>query len=145
MERFGRRPYLAELFFALEGVVSADVGARLADDFVPAPAALLSCVPNVPIEHIDPGQYEGALDGESDDFLIFPRDNPTGRPIRETVVVRGEVIPSDDRNILCRYSILSPAITDKTAHALVRQCVLQDLMDYNVIDGGLTIRFDRRA
>jgi hypothetical protein len=27
--------------------------------------------------------------------------------------------------------------------SLIRQCVLQDLMDYNVVDGGLAIQFEK--
>jgi hypothetical protein len=143
LERFGRRAYLAELLYALTGVIVTDVPANVADNAVPRRESLLSCLANSPFDHIDPGDYEGVFDAESDDFLIIPTADTSGRPGRERAVVRGDVVPQTETNSLCRYQILSPSITDEMAQSLIRQCVLQDLMDYNLVDGGLAIQFEK--
>src|SRR5262245_37947073 len=70
LERFGRRAYLAELLYALAGVIATDDPANVADHAVPRREGLLSCLANSPFDHIDPGDYEGVFDAESDDFLI---------------------------------------------------------------------------
>jgi hypothetical protein len=143
MERFGRRPYFAELLYVLENVIGSDLRNSVTDESLPDRACFFSCLGHLPFEHIDPGQYVGAFDAESDDFLIFPRPDCSGQLVRETVVVRGEVVVNNDRDLLCRYAILSRSMTERMAQSLIRQCVLQDLMDYNVVDGDLVIRFEK--
>jgi hypothetical protein len=91
-------------------------------------------------EHIEPGNYEGASDGESDDFLIFPRNANS----REEMVVRGEVIEPGDGSVVCRYELLTPVMTDRMAHCLIRYCVLAALLDIDLTDRDLSIRFERR-
>jgi hypothetical protein len=146
LERFGRNPYLAELLYALQGTVEVDPPAYAADPDVPSLERLVEAAgTGTAFEHIDPGSYVGALDAESDDFLVYPRVNPPGPLRRETMVLRGELIEQGANSVLCRYRILAPSITDGMAHSLIRQCVLQDLLDYDIIDGGLTIRFERTA
>ncbi len=142
VERFGRKVYLAELLYALMGVVSGDIESYLSDDSLPEPQDFLRCVENAAFDHIDPGHYEGGLDAESEDFVIFPRHEPDDRPFQDTVVVRGQVVPASEQDLLCRYSVLSPEITHKMAQSLIRQCVLQDLLDYDIVDGNKMIRFE---
>jgi hypothetical protein len=143
LERFGRRAYLAELLCALEGVIGVDVSAYVADETVPPLEKVLACVANNPTDHIDPGEYKAGFDDETDDFLIYPESDTSGRPAREIAVVRGQVVANSDTEIVVRYQILSPSITDGMAQSLIRQCVLQAALDYNIVDGGLSIRFER--
>jgi hypothetical protein len=143
LERYGRRAYLAELLYALLGEVALDVPASVADAAVPPRATFLSCLENSPFDHIDPGEYEAGIDAESHDFLVSPRVVPLDGPDRETVVVRGTVEATDDSELLCRYSLHSHTITDGMAQCLIRQCVLQDLLDYDIVGGGLVIHFER--
>jgi hypothetical protein len=141
LERWGRPPYLAELLYPLLSVVAMGPNPAVADARLPSMDALLSSVGGLTAaEHIEPGGYEGAYDGESDDFLILPR----AAKAREGMVVRGEVLQPDNRSVICRYEILSPSITDRMAHCLIRYCVLDALLDINLADRDLTIRFERR-
>jgi hypothetical protein len=144
LERFGRNPYFAELLHALQATVEADPPAYVADDALPSLERLVESVgAETAFEHIDPGYYEGALDEETGDFLVFPRVTAPGIRMRDSAVLRGQVIEDGENSVLCRYTILSPSITAGMARSLIRQCVLQDLLDYDIIDGGLTIRFER--
>jgi hypothetical protein len=143
LERYGRKAYLAELLYALVGVVAVDAPAYVADSELPTRKTLLSLLSSSRYEHIDPGEYKGVFDAETDDFLIVPESDDSGKPAREISVVRGQVVVNNDKDIVIHYRILSPAITDGMSHSLIRQCVLQDLMDYNIIDGGLSVRFER--
>ena len=59
------------------------------------------------------------------------------------MVLRGQVVENGGTDILCRYTILLPSITDGMAKSLIRLCVLQDLLDYDIIDGGLNIQFEQ--
>ena len=79
-------------------------------------------------------------DAKSGDFMIFPRKEST----RAAMVVRGEVLQPDDGSAICRYEILSPAITDRMALCLMRDCVLSGLLDLDLTDRDLSIRFERR-
>ena len=146
LPRFGRNPYLAELLHALLAVVEANPSAYVADERLPTLDALVSSLGGLgAFEHIDPSEFKGALDAESDDFLIFPRVMPSGQQSRESAVVRGAVTSSGERELLCRYAILTSSLTDRMAQSLIRKCVLQDLLGYDVVDGGLSVRFERRA
>jgi hypothetical protein len=146
LERFGRNPYFAEMLHALQAAVAADPSAYVAEGTLPTLERLVESVgAGHSFEHIDPANYEGALDEESDDFLVFPRVSPPGKRSRDSAVLRGSVTPTGDNGVLCRYTILSPSITDGMAKSLIRQCVLQDLMDYNIIDRSWSIRFERMA
>jgi hypothetical protein len=107
LERFGRRAHLAELLYALVGVISTDVPAHVADNVIPPRVSLLSCLANAPFDHIDPGDYEGVFDAESDDFLIVPTADTSRRPAREKAVVRGVVLPNTPNAILCRNLVIT--------------------------------------
>jgi hypothetical protein len=144
LERFGRNPYFAELLHALQGTVAIDPPAYVADATLPTLERLVESVgAGTTFEHIDPGYYVGALEEETGDFVVFPRVKPPEIQTKDSLVLRGQVIEKGENSVLCRYTILLPSITDGMAQSLIRQCVLQDLLDYNVIDGGLTIRFER--
>jgi hypothetical protein len=146
VERWGRNPYFAELLYVLRITVAADPPAYVADDVLPNFERLAELVgAGATFEYIDPGDYVAGLDEETGDFLVFPREIPTGRRPRDVMVLRGQVIENGENSVLCPYSILSPAITDGMAKSLIRLCVLQNLLDYNIIDGDLTIRFERTA
>jgi hypothetical protein len=146
IERFGRNPYFAELLYALLGVVDADPPDYVADHTFPTLEELVESVgAGTEFEDIDPGHYEGAIDEETGDFLVFPLATPAKPQTRDSMVLRGQVVEEGEKSVLCPYTILSPSITDGMARSLIRQCVLQDLLDYDVIDGGLTVRFERSA
>jgi hypothetical protein len=146
LERFGRNPYFAELLHVLQAIVEADPCAYVADATLPSLERVVESVgAGTAFEHIDPGYYEGALDGENGDVLVFPCVTEPEIQTRDSAVLRGQVIETGENNVLCRYTILSPSITDGMARSLIRQCVLQDLLDYNIIDGGPTVQFERTA
>jgi hypothetical protein len=146
VERFGRNPYFAELLYALRGALLADPPADVEDQTLPTLEQLVEVVgADTAFEHIDPGYYEGAIDEETGDFLVFPLAAPDKPWTRDSMVLRGQVVEEGEKSVLCPYTILSPSIADGMARSLIRQCVLQDLLDYDVIDGGLTIRFERTA
>lgn len=94
-------------------------------------------------EHIDPALYEGGFDGESDDFMVFPR-GVRSEELRASVVVRGQIIETDKQNVTCKFKILNDLISVRMATSLIRYCVLHDLPDYSIADAGLTIRFERQ-
>jgi hypothetical protein len=105
LERWGRPPYLAELLYPLLSVAAMGPNPAVADEKLPSMDTLISFVGGLtPAEHIEPGDYEGASDGESDDFLIFPRKART----RAAMVVRAEVLQPDEATVICRYEVLSP-------------------------------------
>jgi hypothetical protein len=142
LERFGRSPYFAELLHTLLTIVEANPSAYVIDDDLPYLERLSELVgAATSIEHIDPSHYEGASDAESEDFLVLPRVDVHGDETMQSPVIRGQIIKND--SILCRYTIHSPLITDRMAKILIRQCVLHDLMNYNINDTGLTILFER--
>lgn len=142
LERWGRPPYLAELLYPLVRIAELGPNPPVADEKLPSIDALLSLVGGLTAaEHIEPGNYEGAFDGESDDFLIFPRNALT----RDAMVVRGEVTKPTDKGVVCRYEVLSPAITGRMALCLIRYCVMDALLEYDLTDPDLTIRFERRS
>jgi hypothetical protein len=142
LERWGRPPYLAELLYTLLRYIDLDTNRPVADERLPSLEELMKFVGGLTVtEHIEPGNYEGASDGESDDFLIFPRNAKT----REAMVVRGEVQQSDDDSVTCRYELLSTALTDRMAHCLIRYCVLDALLGIDLTDRDLAIRFERRT
>ncbi len=140
LDRWGRPPYLAELLYPLLSMAEMGPNPAVADEKLPSMAALLQFVGGLTAaEHIEPGDYEGASDGESDDFLILPRKSKG----RKGMVVRGEVVTVDGTTV-CRYEILSPKITDRMALCLIRYCVLDELLGYDLTDRDLAIRFERR-
>jgi hypothetical protein len=142
-ERFGRNPYFAELLHALQATVEANPSAYVADSPLPSLERLVESVGGeTPFEHIDPGDYVGALEATSDGFLVFPRVPPTETPTRDSAVLRGQVMESE-KGHLCRYVILSPSITDNMARSLIRQCVLQDLLGYNIVNSEIANRFEK--
>jgi hypothetical protein len=142
LERWGRPPYLAELLYPLVSIASQGPNPAIADEQPPSIEALLSFVGGLSArEHIEPGNYEGGFDGESDDFLIFPR----AAHARWEIVIRGEIQRPDDATIVCRYEVHSPGITDRMAHCLIRFCVLDALLECDLTDRKLSIRFERRV
>jgi hypothetical protein len=144
VERFGRNPYFAELAYPSLIIVEAEPDEYVADAALPSLRQLANWAGRTPIEHIDPGPYEGSLDMESDDFNISPR-GVSSELLRSSIVVRGEVTKLGNKNVLCRYEILSPTITDGMAKSLIRECVLRALYHYDTTDRDLSIRFERRA
>jgi hypothetical protein len=142
-DRFGRNPYFAELLHVLQATVEADPPAYVTDDALPTLERLVESVgTNAKFEHIDPDNYEGAFDAENEDFLVFPRPAAPDSGTTRSPVLRGQVTEAED-SISCRYAILSPSITDGMAKSLIRQCVLHDLLGYNLTDRGLAIQFER--
>jgi hypothetical protein len=142
LDRWGRPPYLAELLYPLLSVAEQGPNPAVADGRLPSMEALLSFVGGLTAaEHIEPGNYEGAFDGESDDFLILPR----GAVGRAGLAVRGDVQRPDEMSVVSRYEICSPKLTDRMAHCLIRTCVLESLLDLDLSDRDLSIRFERRT
>lgn len=142
LERWGRPPYLAELLYPLLFTAEAGPNPSLADETPVTVDALVAFVGGpAAVDHVEPGKYEGAFDAESDDFLILPHD-AVGR---EGLAVRGQVEQPDERTVVCRYQIVAPALTDRGARCLIRSCVLTDLLDIDLTDRDLTIRFERSA
>src|SRR5258708_4881414 len=112
LDRWGRPPYLAELLYPLLSVAEMGPNPAVADEKLPSMESLLSFVGGLTAaEHIEPGNYEAVSDEESGDFFIVPRNSST----RTERVVRAEVLQPEDGSIICRYEILSPAITDRMA------------------------------
>ena len=143
LERWGRPPYLAELLYPLLSIARMDPNPAVADEKLPSMEALLSFVGGLTAaEHIEPGDYEAGFSDENNDFFIFPRRG-TSRP-RDAVAVRGEVIRPGDGSIICRYETPSSGITDRMAHCLIRYCVLDALLKFDLVDRDLSIRFERR-
>lgn len=146
LERFGRNPYFAELLYPMRMTVQAEPPGYVTDTTLPTLDQLAHWAgTGTTSEHIDPGHFEAGIDEETGDFLVFPRGTPTKPQTRDSMVLRGEVIESGDNGVLCRYTVLSPSLSDGMARSLIRQCVLQDLLDHNVVDGNLKIRFERTA
>jgi hypothetical protein len=143
LERWGRPPYVAELLYALLSHVDLYPNRPVADETLPSLDALIASVGGLaPAEHIDPGDYEAALDAESNDFLIYPR-TAAANP-HASLAVRGAITRPGDGSIVCRYETPSPTITDRMAHCLIRYCVLQEFFDYDLTDRDLLIHFERR-
>jgi len=140
LDRWGRPPYLAELLYPLLSVAARGPNPAVADEVLPSIEDLLKFVGGpTTADHIEPGDYEGASDGESDDFVIFPRKGDTTVP-----VVRGEAAEADG-GYACRYDVLAPTLTDRTARVLIRACVLEALLGVDLSDRDLSIRFERRT
>lgn len=92
LDRWGRPPYLAELLYPLLSIAETGPNPAIADEKPPSAEALLKFVGGLTAaEHIEPGNYEGMSDGDSDDFLIVPRKAKAG-----SAVVRCEVLQPAD-------------------------------------------------
>lgn len=142
LDRWGRPPYLAELLYPLLSIAGQGPNPAIADEKPPTIEALLALVGGLTAnEHIEPGDYEGAFDGDGEDFLIFRRKTEG----RTGLVVRGDVQQPDEKSVVCRYEILAPALTDRPAQCLIRSCVLEALLDLDLADRDLSIRFERRT
>ena len=142
LERWGRPPYLAELLYPLLFLAEMPTNRPVADEQLPSMEALISFVGGLtPAEHIEPGDFEAAFEEDSDDCLVFSR---SGNWSRESMVVRVEVLQPEDGGIVCRYETLSPGITDRMAHCLIRDCVLRCLYKTDLTDPDLSLRFERR-
>jgi len=141
LDRWGRQPYLAELLYPLWQLVTSGADRAVADEQVLSFESLLQLVGGpTAADRIESGNYEAGFDGESNDFLIWPRSAEAD--IRVSLVVRGEVFGSESGTD-CHYEILLPVITDRMARCLIRNCVLDPLLDYDLTNRDHPIQFQR--
>jgi hypothetical protein len=135
LERFGRSPYLGELLYTLCRAV--DTSPILVEDvtLTPIERVLSSLAVPTRADQIDPGAYEAGI-SEAGEVLITPRTTATGRP-----VVRVRVEDARQTEVVCRYAVLSPEISDAAARCLIRLRALHDLLDFDIVDPGLRVRF----
>jgi hypothetical protein len=144
LERFGRNPFFAELLYTLYQVVAAQPSLTTEDEQIPQLQTFFASL-TWPTSSmlIDPSEYQGFLDEEGTYFTVrsqqgASRLGPPGEP-----VLRVEVVDVVDKEILCRYTPLSPTILDVVAKCLIRQCVLSDMLDYDLTDPDLKVLFER--
>lgn len=145
LQRFGRNPYLGELLYTL---------CRIAVDY--APPSVVEDLTLPPIENVlssltvpthsdqfDPGHYEASID-EDDEVWISPTTESAGSIRLGDPVLRLQVEDNRPQEVVCRYTPLSPDISDAAAHCLIRLCALSDLLDYDLLDPGLVVRFEKQ-
>jgi len=58
-------------------------------------------------------------------------------------VVRVQIEEDGSQGVICRYSILSPEISDSGARCLIRMCALEQLLNYDILGPGFSVRFER--
>jgi hypothetical protein len=137
LERFGRAPYLAEVLYALCRIAGYASPGVVEDSAIPPLHAILASF-SVPrhADQIDPGNYVGGFN-DAGEVVILP-EGGLGNS-----VVRVQIEDDGSQGVICRYSILSPEISDSGARCLIRTCALEQLLNYDILGPGFSVRFER--
>lgn len=147
LERFGRNPYLGELLYTLCRIAEFDspkVPKVVEDTMLPPVKDVLSCL-TVPThsDQCDPGNYEAVMDDE-EVVWIAPRTESGGSTNLGDRILRLEIEDNRPQEVVCRYSLLSSDISDAQARCLIRSCALNVFLNYDILDPGLVVRFEKR-
>lgn len=144
LERFGRNPYLGELLYTLCRIAEYDSPSVVEDLTLPSIENVLSSL-TVPThsDQFDPGHYKACID-EDDEVWISPTTGSGASTCLGDPVLRLKVEDNRPLEVVCRYTPLSPDISDVAARCLIRLCALDDLLDYDLLDPGLAVRFEKQ-
>ena len=141
LERFGRNPYLSELLYTLYRIANSRSPHIVEDARFPPVAELLSSLTSpTASEQIDPGKYEAGWD-ESGELLIWPKTKGAGS---DAPVLRLQVEDNRPEEVVCRYTLLAPGLSDAAACCLIRWCALIRLLKYDLVDLELVARFEKQ-
>lgn len=143
LERFGRNPYFGELLYTLRRIAELPSRRVIEDLALPAMEALLSSL-DAPTHHdqFDPGHYVGGFN-DYGELLIWPESAPSGQTGFPDPVLRVEVEDYRPEEVICRYTPLSPDISDAAARCLIRLCALRNLLRYDILDPKLVVQFEK--
>jgi hypothetical protein len=143
MERFARNPYLGELLYTLCRIAENTSPSVVEDLTLPLIETLLSPL-KVPThsDQFDPGHYEASFDDDGE-VWIWPEAASSGVN-RLPDVLRVQVEDNRPQEVVCRYTSLSPDISDAAARCLIRDCALRRLLRYNLLEPGLVVRFEKQ-
>jgi hypothetical protein len=138
LERFGRNPYLAELVYTLCRLAECSSGLVEDASLPPVESVLSRFASPTPADYIDPGDYEAGIDAEDGDICI-------GRGRSGATVVRAAIDRTSAHEVCCRYSILTPDVSDAAARCLIRYCAMHWLLGIDILNRELVVRFERRS
>jgi hypothetical protein len=144
LDRFGRNPYLGELLYTLRTIAECASPSVVEDPTLPHINNILSSL-TVPTrsDQIDPGDYVAGLDEDGE--VLISSTTASGSTRTNAPVLRVQVEDNRPQEVVCRYTLLSPDLSDLAVQCLVRMCALNDLLSYDILDPRLVVRFEKVA
>jgi hypothetical protein len=93
-------------------------------------------------DQIDPGKYVASFD-DSGEITVWEKEPASSTP-SDTPILRLQVEDNRPEEVVCRYTLLRPDLSDAAARCLIRLCVLRNLLRYDILDPKMLLRIEKQ-